>query len=554
MAGHGGEFSGYYCKFESIVDHKLLCAPSRSRLVEEVTMVTGEPECVGDPANYGQCDPEPPPNYQQWLMIWMPEESSYRIINRNSGMLLCVQSRTDKENHRIVQYHDQCLNFQWWELQAIDMDRFKIMNKKSRKVLTSKAGSVVQQTSDPSAQRQLWNIFVLEHSGYIGEYNICDVNSSKFLCIRSQSLSDNAKAIIYEDVSLSALEEQYANYQAWRLYVRGWDRGGFVIQNSHSGKILCVSGQSVFCGAKIIQHQNQELPHQKWRILQAYPDQMKIVNVHSARFLSVQDRATKNDSTVVQLQDQNQCWQLSRLSGDSEIDFHTLLDFYHSPWQPTDSNESEEATSMTPEMQLWYETFLKAFFLEVLVLLGVFPAPCEEDMATIIELILSNTSVVSELKTLLADGISFDSEVFVSIFSLLWHHNLWSPIFLLLLREVWCLPTLVKATVTIRSIILGAGTARAVFLLNKAVIVLGLIYNMKPLESAHVTSEHSPSSLANEINSPLANKINSQPSTLASEINSHPSSLTNEINTSMSSLANNIKSSLSVSSRLSEEI
>ena len=482
MAGHAGEFSGYYCKFANIVDHELLSTPSGSHFTEEVTIVTAVSKCIGDPANYSSFEPEQPVSQQQWLMVWMPEVSAYRIINRNSGMLLCVQSRTDKENHRIVQYHDQCLNFQWWELQAIDMDRFKIVNKKSRKVLTSKAGSVVQQTWDSSAQalRQLWNISVLEHSGYIGEYQIRNVNYSKLLCIKGQSLNDGARAIAFDDVSLSALEEQYANYQSWRLYVRGWDRGGFVIQNSHSGKILSVSSQSVLSGGKIIQHQNQELPHQKWSFKLIIADHLKVVNTNSTLFLTIQDDPMKLNLVAIQSEDQNQCWELIKLSGDSKIDFHKLVGFYNSSAEHT-IQVRKEYLSMSLELQKWYEAFLGAFLLEVMLMLGVFPTPSHEDLSSIVELILSNSYVVAELQSLLKDhGASFDSEAFVSIFSIFWDSDLWSAVFKCLLRPIWSLQTLVKATVTIRSFMSGAGTARTIFLLNKAVLFLGNLCRMKP--------------------------------------------------------------------------
>ena len=83
-------------------------------------------------------------------------------------MLLCVQSRTDRENHRLIHYHDQALNFQWWEVPAFRQDEFKVVNKKSRKVLTAKDGSVVQQMPNESSRIKLWNIIPLEQSRFIG--------------------------------------------------------------------------------------------------------------------------------------------------------------------------------------------------------------------------------------------------------------------------------------------------------------------------------------------------------------------------------------------------
>lgn len=482
FAGHGGEYSGYYCKFASIIDNRLLSAPSRSRYVEEVSMVVDEAECQGDPSDYSSFEPERPPNHQQWLLVWIPEENSYRIINRNSGMLLCVQSRTDRENHRIVQYHDQALNFQWWGLQAVRKECFKVVNRKSRKVLTAKSGCVVQQTSDKNSQIQLWHIYPLDHSGYVGEYQIRNVNASKLLCIKSQNITDNARAVIFEDQSDQIDEKEFTNYQSWRLFIHGWNKGGFMIQNTHSGKILCMSGRSTNPGAKAVQFKNLELPYQKWSFEAASSNEVKIVNVNSGLLLSVLDHATRNDSFVVQLGDQNQCWEFIHQSGDSDVHLNRLIKFYYSPpefdndYDDDDVEESE--SSMDPELRQWYENFIQAFSLEVLVLLGVFPPPVPEDLAAISHLILRDSSVVTDLESFLESTVTVDT--FFLILDLLRNRDLWNPFFKLLLKPVWSLPTLVKATTTIRSWICGAGTARTVHLLEKSVTVLGLIYKMKP--------------------------------------------------------------------------
>ena len=500
FSGHSGEFSGYFCKFASIIDNRLLCVPSRSRYVEEVSMITDVPDCLGDPADYCSAVPQEPLKYQQWLMVWMPEEHAYKIINRTSGMLLCVQSRTDRENHRIVHYHDQSLNFQWWELQAVRQECFKVVNKKSRKVLTAKSGCVIQQTSDSTcnSQIQLWHIFPLDHSGYVGEYQLRHVYSSKLLSIKGQSRSDNAQAIIFQDQSVAVSEEEFTNYQVWRLFVRGWDKGGFVIQNNHSGKILCISGRATISKAKAVQYKNQELPHQKWMFELDASNDFKISNVNSDLLLSVQDGATKNESLVVQLEDQpHQSWQFVKLSGDSEIDLDKLIKFYktgsddilgESKEIPESSINPESSMkpelSMGAELQKWYENFIQAFALEVLVLLGEFPQiPGREKLLAIADLILSNSTVVAKLEELLKVSVSIEPEWLMSIVEVLWNHDLWCPVFKCLLSEVWSLPTLVKAMTTIRSWISGAGTARTVFLLNKSVAVLGLIHSMKPKPS-----------------------------------------------------------------------
>ena len=482
LQGHGGEFSGYFCKFASVIDNKLLCVPYRNRNTEEVTMITGAPECLGDPANYCSFEPEKPPHYQQWLMIWMPQENAYRIINRHSGMLLCIQSRTDRENHRIVHYHDQALNFQWWEVQAFRLNEFKVVNKKSRKVLTAKDGSAVQQTSNESSQIQLWNIIPLEHSGYIGEYQIRNVNASKLLCIKSQNISDNARAVVYDN-QLGIVHEEFSNFQWWRLFVRGWDKGGFVLQNSHSGKILCISGRSMNNGTKVIQYQDQELSYQKWRLESVSPDRniMKVANYNSGLMLSVQDSAQHNDAQVIQYEDKNlpfQLWEFVKLS--EEINLQKLIKFYISEPEYIDHELSDEefGTNLSPELLQWYKNFIQMFMLEILAVIGVFPLPSQEQLMALNHLILGNSSIISTLQALLETEVTLDT--IVSIVRLIQEEDLWNRIFRLLFEQVWSLLTLAKATAIINSLITGAGTARTVFLLQKAAGVLGILYNIKP--------------------------------------------------------------------------
>ena len=480
-AGQNGEFSGHYCKFVCITDSRLLCVPSQGRCDEEVSMITEVADCLEYPASYSSAVPQEPRNYQQWLMVWMPEKHAYKIINRTTGMLLCVQSRTDDENHRIVHYHDQSLNFQWWELQFVQQECFKIINNKSRKVLTAKGGCIIQQTSDSDSEIQLWHIIPLNHSGYIGEYQLRNVHSSKLLSIKGQSLADNARAIIYEDQSVTVSEEEFTNYQVWRLFVCGWDKGGFVIQNTHSGKILCISGQAANPGGKAVQYKNQELPYQKWGFEFASYCHFKILNTVSGLYLSVQDHDTKNESFIVQLRDQNQCWQFLKFSRESnlEIDFNELIKFYNTTVTSLETGRDRVSnSSMNLELKEWYEKFIKMFVVEILILIGVFPSPAQKDLITINQLVLANSLVVTKLQVLLETTVSIES--FILIVELFWKHDLWCPIFKYLLRQVWSLPTLVKAMTTIRSWISGAGNARTIFLLNKSVAILGFIHSMKP--------------------------------------------------------------------------
>ena len=476
MAGHSGEFSGYYCKIANITDSRLLCIQSQS-LDENASAITdvdqGELRFV-NPSDYNHFEPKQPLDFQQWLMIWMPQQTAYKIINRASGLLLCVYGRSTAENEVLIQYHDQQLPFQWWQVETLG-NHFKLVNKHSGKVITAGSDLVIQQTSDSESRLQQWDISSLVFSGYIGEYKIQNVNASKLLCIYGQSIDDSATAIIYEDQDL--------NFQWWRLFAHGWDNGAFEIQNCKSGKLLCIMGRSTSENEIAIQYKDQELPFQKWNLslVSSGSDQIKITNAKSNLLLSVYGRSTDNSTKMIQYHDQDlsfQWWKFVRLSG--EMDLTELITFYHSP--PELSRRLLQASDLDPEMcpelLLWYQNFIQTFALEVLGLLGVFPTPSLEDLASISNLILGDASTLAQLQLILA--VAFTVDAFISIIDLFWKKDLWSQIFRLLLKKIWSLPTLVKATATVLSWIVGAGEARTAIMLTKSVVVLALLYKEKP--------------------------------------------------------------------------
>lgn len=468
----GGEFSGYYCKIANVSDGKLLCIQNRSRDedADAITFVDQGPERFVAPTDYDRFEPKQPLDFQQWLMIWMPNEKVYKVINRNSGLLLCVKDRSTDENHRLVQYRDQNLSFQWWQVTGTG-DNFTLVNKNSGKVLAVRSDSAVQQTSDGSQQQQ-WTITSLLYSGYVGEFKIKNVKAtSKLLCIESRSISDDAGAIIYDDQEL--------NYQWWRLFVHGWDNGAFEIQNVQSGKLLCIKNRSTSNDGRAIQYYDQELSFQKWKLTQVSSDQMKIINVNSGRMLCVQNRSTGNSAAVIQYEDQNlsfQWWEFSKLSGD--IDLNKLITFYNSPPKEVLS-AADLGTDMCPELLLWYQNFIQTFGMEVLGLLGVLPTPSREDLATLSHLVLGDSSVRAQMELIL--GATFTVGTFTSLVALFWKYDLWSQIFQLLLKKVWSLPTLVRATAFVASLIAGAGTAATVIKVTKSVIILGLLIKEKPV-------------------------------------------------------------------------
>jgi hypothetical protein len=83
---------------------------------------------------------------------------------------------------------------------------------------------------------------------------------------------------------------------------------------------------------------------------------------------------------------------------------------------------------------------------------------------------------------LLDTELSFDT--IIQIVKLIREEDLWNQIFRLLFKQVWSIPTLIKSTAVINSLITGVGTARTVFLLQKA--AAGILYSIKPASDNHL--------------------------------------------------------------------
>ena len=211
---------------------------------------------------------------------------------------------------------------------------------------------------------------------------------------------------------------------------------------------------------------------------------MKIANYNSGLMLSVQDSALNNDASVIQCEDRDlpfQLWEFIKLS--EEINLQKLIEFFKStgPTYHVDDELSDEdlGTNLSPELLQWYKNFIKMFMLEILAVVGVFPLPSQEQLTALNHLILGNSSVLGTLQALLETELSFDT--IIEIVKLIREEDLWNQIFRLLFADVWSLPTLIKATAVINSLYKGGGTARIVFLLQKAAAVLGILYSVKPV-------------------------------------------------------------------------
>ena len=113
-----------------------------------------------------------------------------------------------------------------------------------------------------------------------------------------------------------------------------------------------------------------------------------------------------------------------------------LITFFNSPPKEVSRHLLQAAdldTKISPELLAWYQNFIQAFALEVLGLLGALPSPSLDDLASISNLILGDTSVLAQLQVILTAAFTVD--VFISMLDLFWKHDLWSQIFQVLLKK-----------------------------------------------------------------------------------------------------------------------
>ena len=165
------------------------------------------------------------------------------------------------------------------------------------------------------------------------------------------------------------------NFQWWRVFARGCKYGdAFELQNTQSGKLLCIQSRSQSNNARAILYHDQELSFQKWHLSLESSDQIRIRNAHSSLTLCVQGRSTNDGGKVIQYENQRkefQWWRFIRLSG--EMDLIKLISFFEHSHLPQTINPPD--IEMSTEQLWWYQKFIETFALEVLRLLGEFPMP-----------------------------------------------------------------------------------------------------------------------------------------------------------------------------------
>ncbi|OLE28127.1 MAG: hypothetical protein AUG49_03390 [Catenulispora sp. 13_1_20CM_3_70_7] len=137
--------------------------------------------------------------------------TSYKILNKNSGMAADVSGASTTDGASILQWNDSGAVNQHWQVSAAADGSFKIISQNSGKPMdvygasTADGASVVQWT-DNNGANQHWT-FVTTGNGY---YKIKNVNSGKVLAVSGSSTTAGAQLVQTTDNG--------ADSQLWQIF------------------------------------------------------------------------------------------------------------------------------------------------------------------------------------------------------------------------------------------------------------------------------------------------------------------------------------------------
>ena len=150
------------------------------------------------------------------------------------------------------------------DIQPVVNGRYKIVNRKSRKVLTvtdgsMNAGAALSQNANANKFYQQWKVEPVSNriGGDFSYYTLTAVHSGKALDVLNWSLNDGASLIVYDKAD--------GNNQQWFLEYA--EDGWFYIRSRHSALCLEVKNGASYNGAAIVQSVKDGNPQQQWRLI-----------------------------------------------------------------------------------------------------------------------------------------------------------------------------------------------------------------------------------------------------------------------------------------------
>ncbi len=221
-------------------------------------------------------------------ITWAP----FKIVNKNSGLLLGVSGMSMADSADVVQYEDSgTADHLWWLVDA-GSGNIKIQNVNSGKVLgvpgmsTAESAPIVQFADDGTADH-LWRL--LQEGTY--RFRISNVNSGLVLGVSDMSTAESAQVVQFADNGTADHLWQLVPYNPVKVL------------NLNSDKVLGVSGMSTADSADVVQYDDDGTPDHLWVFLPNADGSLRIRNNYTGKVLAVSGMSTADSAPVVQYDD-----------------------------------------------------------------------------------------------------------------------------------------------------------------------------------------------------------------------------------------------------------
>ena len=153
---------------------------------------------------------------------------------------------------------ERVINITWGDdIQPVINGRYKLVNRKSGKIMESASGNIRQNTYT-GATLQQWNVTPIDSriGGDFSYYKIANVNDGLCPDVLNFSLENGANIIPYTLMTVN---------QQW--YLEYAEDGWFYIRSKHSNKCIEVANGNTAAGANIQQWEKNGGINQQWRFL-----------------------------------------------------------------------------------------------------------------------------------------------------------------------------------------------------------------------------------------------------------------------------------------------
>lgn len=243
--------------------------------------------------------------------------STYKIVNRNSGKLIEVANGSTANGGDIQQNMDQNDNGQRWKAVDVGSGFWKFINMSSGKVIDVEGSSLnngtnISQYTDSGTPNQHWSLTGIGN----GFWKIVNKNSGKLIDVENSSRADYGNISQYQDMNTA--NQQWVFYDFPQGVDVITDNSVYKIVNKYSGKLLDVEGSSTSNGGNISQYHDLNGANQKWRAVDVGGGYWKFININSGKVIDVEGYAINNSANISQYTDSgttNQQWSLTGVGG-----------------------------------------------------------------------------------------------------------------------------------------------------------------------------------------------------------------------------------------------